>query len=63
MKARNRLPDELRRPLMLMAVARNSLEDGADGNVWVNTDMDEEDVSVTAERTVVLNSPEHNGFA
>ena len=62
-KARNRALDELRRPLMPMAVVRNSLEEGADADAWVGTDVDKDDVMVVSERAVVLNSPEHDVFA
>ncbi|KAN0087931.1 hypothetical protein V8E55_006552 [Tylopilus felleus] len=63
-KARNRAPDELRRPLIPMAVVRKNLEEGADADVWVDTNVDE-DVSVASEREVMLNlnSPERNAFA
>ncbi|KAN0088004.1 hypothetical protein V8E55_006625 [Tylopilus felleus] len=61
-KARHRLPDELRRPLMPMAVVRNSLEEGADADTWVDTDVDKDDVVVVSERAVVLNSPERDAF-
>ena len=40
-----------------MAVVRNSLEEGADADAWVDTGVDEDDLSV------VLNSPECEVFA
>ena len=60
--ARIRAPDELRRPLTPMVVVRSSLEEGGDGDAWVDTDVDEDDLSVVSERAVVLNSPERDVF-
>ena len=59
-KASNRAPDELRRPLVLMAVLRNRLEEGErwGGDAWVDTDVDKNDVLVVSERAVVLILPE-----
>ena len=45
-----------------MAVVRNSLEEGADADTWVDTDVDKDDVVVVSERAVVLNSPERDAF-
>ena len=45
-----------------MVVVRSSLEEGGDGDAWVDTDVDEDDLSVVSERAVVLNSPERDVF-
>ena len=45
-----------------MAVVRNSLEGDADADVWVDTDMDKDDVLVVSERAV-LNWPERDVFS
>ena len=62
LKGSNKAPDELRRPLMPTAVVRNSLEKDLDADMWVDTDVDKDEVLVVSERTVVLNSAEGNVF-
>ena len=44
--ARGKLPNELRRPLTPMGLVRGTLEEGADADALVDTDMDEDDLSV-----------------
>ena len=54
-KASNRAPNELRRPLMPIAVVRSRLEEDADADVWVDTDVHKDDVVVASEWGAVLN--------
>ena len=62
LKARNKAPDELRRPLTPMAVVRSSLAEGVDADAWVDADVNKDDL-VVSEWAVVLNSPERDAFA
>ena len=62
LKSSNRAPDALRRPLMPMAVVRNNMEEDVDADVWVDTDMDKDDILVVSERAV-LNWPERDVFS
>ena len=48
---------------MPMAVVRNSLDEGADTDAWVDTDKDDVLVISEPRRAVVLNSPERGVFA
>ena len=45
-----------------MVIVRNRLEKGADGDAWVDTDVDKDNVLVVSEWAVVLNSQERDVF-
>jgi len=60
-KAKCRPQDYFRRPLTPFGMA-SGLEESADADAWIDTDVDDDDSIVSERAAVVLNSPERDVF-